>query len=297
MLPPDPHTLRCFLAVAEALSFRAAAERVALSPSAFSERIRALEDQLGAPLLIRTTRSVRLTDAGRRLIPLAREALAAAARCAEATSSAEAPPLDLTLGTRYELGLSWLTPALSALSVEAPHRRLHLIFGDTPALTRALQRGAADAIITSHRLSRGDLTYVELHRERYVFVAAPSLVEAHPLTAPGEAGAHTLLDISADLPLFRYFLDARPPVEIWGFAAQLSLGTIGAVRHRALEGAGVAVLPHYFVAPDLAAGALTQICPATEPLQDYFRLIWRRGHPEREALVALGDRLKALPLR
>ncbi|MFN3202942.1 MAG: LysR family transcriptional regulator [Bradymonadia bacterium] len=293
---PDPESLRCFLEAANLLNFRAASGRVHLSPAAFSERIKALEGLIGAPLFTRTTRSVKLTGAGQRLIPLAREALAAGQRCLEVGQSDGPAPVTLTLGTRYELGMSWLTPSLSQLSTEAPHRHLHLIFGDTPALMRALQRGEADAIVTSHRLSRGDLTYVSLHLERYVFVATPELLSARPLTCPAEAEGHTLLDISPDLPLFRYFLDARPPVEVWGFTAMSYMGTIGAVRARILEHSGVAVLPLYFVEADIDAGRLTRLCPETMLQQDYFRLIWRRGHRESEALTALGERLSTMPL-
>ena len=57
--------LSTFLAVAERQSFSAAGAALGISRSAVSQAVRALEDQLGAPLLVRTTRSVRLTDAGR----------------------------------------------------------------------------------------------------------------------------------------------------------------------------------------------------------------------------------------
>lgn len=293
----DPESLRCFLEAARRLNFRAAARSVALSPSAFSERIRRLEGHLDAPLFERTTRAVKLTPTGHRLRPLAEEALAANARCLTAAHDDAPPPLDLTVGTRYELGMSWLLPSLDALAEAQPHRRLHLIFGDTPALVEALDRGDADAIVTSHRLSRGDLASALLHEERYVVVASPELISARPLATPEDAPHHTLLDISADLPLFRYFLDARPPSEIWGFAHLTRLGTIGAIRARALQGAGVAVLPEYFIADDLATGRLSPLCVETRPLSDWFRLIWRRGHPAAEALQALGDALEVIPLR
>src|SRR5882762_2806257 len=76
----DFDSLRCFDAAATTLNFRAGAGRVHLSPAAFSDRIHRLEDDLGAMLFVRTTRQVELSDAGRRLLPLAREVLASAAR-------------------------------------------------------------------------------------------------------------------------------------------------------------------------------------------------------------------------
>jgi len=71
----DLDSLRCFEAVATTLRFRTAAARVHLSPAAFSERIRRLEEGLGTRVLTRTTRSVTLTDGGQRLLPLARNVL------------------------------------------------------------------------------------------------------------------------------------------------------------------------------------------------------------------------------
>lgn len=64
---PDLNLLRVFVAVAEARSFRAAADRLGVTRSAVSQAIRRLEDGLGIALVQRSTRSVRLTEAGARL--------------------------------------------------------------------------------------------------------------------------------------------------------------------------------------------------------------------------------------
>src|SRR5262245_47136811 len=80
VLVMDLDSYRCFDAAAATLSFRAAAARVHLSPAAFSDRIRRLEEDLGVAVLRRTTRHVALTEAGQRLLPLVREALLAADR-------------------------------------------------------------------------------------------------------------------------------------------------------------------------------------------------------------------------
>ena len=79
----DLESLRCFEAAAVRLSFRAAANQVGLSPAAFSERIRRLEDELGVSLFARTTRRVKLTPAGERLLPQARKALTETQRCSD----------------------------------------------------------------------------------------------------------------------------------------------------------------------------------------------------------------------
>ncbi|MCE8031663.1 MAG: LysR family transcriptional regulator [Halomonas sp.] len=68
--------LRAFLAVAQTLSFTQACERLHLSQPALSLAIKGLEETLGGPLLIRSTRSVRLTPEGETLLPLAKRLLA-----------------------------------------------------------------------------------------------------------------------------------------------------------------------------------------------------------------------------
>src|ERR1700747_836943 len=67
--------LTAFVAIADRLSFRAAASQLGITPSALSHSMRQLEEHLGMRLLHRTTRSVSLTDAGRRLLDRLRPAI------------------------------------------------------------------------------------------------------------------------------------------------------------------------------------------------------------------------------
>src|SRR6202045_2841956 len=71
----DLADLTAFVAIADNLSFRAAAARLSVTPSALSHTMRQLEERLGVRLLHRTTRSVSLTDAGLRLIEDLRPAI------------------------------------------------------------------------------------------------------------------------------------------------------------------------------------------------------------------------------
>jgi DNA-binding transcriptional LysR family regulator len=288
--------LRCFVAAAERLSFRAAARVVARSPGAFSDRIRRLEDELGALLFDRTSRRVRLTAAGQRLLPHARRALAEAAAARDAVGATGTERVTLTLGTRYELGLGWVLPAVREVEAEHPSWTVHLLFGDTPALLAALRAGEADAVVGSMRLVDPGLATRPLCEEAYTFVGAPDLLDAAPLEGPTDAFRHTLVDISADLPLFRYWRDRVPPEQAWSFAAIRHLGTIAAVRAWVVAGGGVAVLPAYFVREDLEAGRLREVLSATSAASDWFRLVWRAGHPAEDALVRVAQVLRARPL-
>jgi LysR family glycine cleavage system transcriptional activator len=294
----DLDSLRCFTEGADTLNFRAAARRVALSPAAFSERIRRLEDELGAPLFVRTTRRIRLTELGRQLLPQARRVLAELQRCRDLVGGSDGPvPFTLTLGTRFELGMSWLCPSIGALRQARPERTVHLFMGDTPDLLSRVERGDIDAVVFSARLVSHRLTHATLHPETYVFVGAPSVLQGKDaLTRRSAARHHTLVDVSGDLPLFHYLMDALADAEPWTFDRHEYMGGIGPIRHRVLEGAGVAVLPEYFVRQDLETGRLVRLLPEIELLHDAFRLVWRRGHPLEDELLALAHELRERPL-
>lgn len=252
---------------------------------------------MGAALFFRTTRKVSLTAAGERLRGPAKEALDAARRCLEVVNEERPLPFELTLGTRFELGMSWLTPALAPLARERPERTLHLVFGDSPELLEKTRLGQIDATVTSYRLAQAGFSYAVLHEEQYVFVMSPSLARRRPFRRPSDAKAHVLVDISRELPLFRYLQDSVRSAAPWTFARIERLGTIGAIRMRVLEGAGVAVLPRYLVARDLARGRLVEPLPRLRLTSDFFRLVWRAGHPRERELAELAERLRALPLR
>lgn len=294
----DLDSLRCFEAAATHLSFRVAARTVALSPAAFGDRIKRLEHELDAPLFTRTTRRVVLTPAGQRLLPHARRMLDDAARCRRVVHQQDlAVPFALSVGTRFELGLSWITPALPQLQATHLERTLHLVFGDSPDLLARVRNGLLDCVVTSYRLTSGELSYAVLHDEDYVFVGSTRLIRRARLARPEHAAQHTLVDASPDLPLFRYFLDAQPGRDVWAFSRVEYLGTIGAIRLRVLQGAGVAVLPRYFVEPDLRAKRLVRLVPRTQLLRDAFRLVWRTGHPREAELRALAAELAAIAIR
>lgn len=289
---PDLDDLRCFEAAAVRLNFRAAANAVSLSPAAFSERIKRLEGRVGTRLFDRTTRRVRMTPSGERLLPQARKTLAEAAACM-ALSGGPAP-FELTLGTRFELGLSWIAPCLADLRGARPERTLHLAFASASHLLDALEAGRIDAAIGSMRLARPGLAYALLHEEEYRFVRSP---ESQPLSGCSDAPNHVLIDVNRELPLFRYWQDGLPADERWQFAQHEYMGTIAAIKLRVLAGAGVAVMPEYYVREELESGALIECMPNHFAKKDWFRLVWRDGHPRGADLQDLADELRTMPLR
>ncbi len=294
---PSMDALRCFVAGARTLNFRAAARTVALTPAAFGHRIKQLEDELGQRLFERTTRKVSLSEAGLLLLPVAERTLGAAAECRFVVNTRGVfPATRLVVGTRHELGLSWLLPQIDELRVEHPWLELHLYFGSGDDLVHRVRSGALDAAVTSTSLRDPELAGLRLHREDYVFVAAPGLLSHLPLQGPEDALSHTLIDVDDTLPLYRYFMEADGAPEL-RFAGRSRFGTIEAIRQRVLAGAGVAVLPRYLVAPDLERGRLVRAFRRVKLLFDHFRLVVRGDDVRRVMLEALAASLRRAPLR
>lgn len=263
-----------------------------------SGRLKSLEDALDVDLFAKRGRKKVLTPEGERLLPVARRIVDDVSGLrALAWDDGRVEPFALTIGTRFELGLSWLVPLLPKLEREQPERTLHLAFGDTSDLVERTLKGDIDAVITSARLSGKQLRTAALHDEAYVFVGARALLAKQPLRGPRDAVKHTLIDAAVDLPLFRYFVDAAAASEAWAFREVLHLGAVSAIRARALEGRGVAVLPRYLVEGDLKRGRLAAVCPRRKLHSDSFRLAWRPGHPREVELRALAARLSEAKLQ
>jgi DNA-binding transcriptional LysR family regulator len=290
----DLDSLRCFDAVATTLRFRTAAARVHLSPAAFSDRIRRLEESIGARVLERTTRAVALTETGQRLLPLTRRILSLVESVPGTASAHQAPlPYQMVVGTRYEVGLSWLCRALDSLARKHPERTIHIYNGSTNDLVARIEQGELDAVIGSMRFASPRLASAALHAEEYLLVGAD-----RSLRGRGDARRLTLVDVSPDLPLFRYFLDAQPDGDPWPFARVEYMGGIANIRQRLVAGEGrVGVLPTFFIREDLAKRRLHRLIPRVRLRSDSLRLVWRADHPRHGELLTLAQDLREFPLR
>ena len=123
---PTLRGLQAFEAVARSGNLAEAAEQIGITASAVSHRIRGLEDELGIPLLRRTTRGLTLTEAGRRY----HEPVAAAfALLSEATADLAGPDLSrpLTVSLSSSIGIRWLMPRFSRFSALHPEIEIAIL--------------------------------------------------------------------------------------------------------------------------------------------------------------------------
>ncbi len=271
---------------------------IGITPAALGQRIRKLETSLNQVLFERNTRNVVITEAGLALLPVALKTIEAAGECVRAAAGdLEPAPLDVSIGTRHELGLSWVVPMLPMLEGAFPGVTFHLYFGSGEDLERQVRSGAVDCAVSSRRITDPKLSAFRLHPEDYVFVGSPELLATHPIEMHVDTTNHVLLDTTSDLSLFRYWRDAPGGSDSLNFRGLRQLGTIAAIKALVLDGQGIAVLPKYLVADDLAANKLSVILPTVTPNSDYFRLIYL-GSDRRQALYqSIASLMANQPLR
>jgi DNA-binding transcriptional LysR family regulator len=138
--------LRYFVAVAEELHFGRAAERLHLAQPPLSQQIRKLEELLGYPLFLRTSRSVKLTDAGEVFLQRARRTLRNVQRDLEETRTIGRGDVgSLHIGFIGSAVLSTLPGIFRTYRRAFPHVRLHLHESFTSMVMEGLENGSLDA--------------------------------------------------------------------------------------------------------------------------------------------------------
>ncbi|TIQ38481.1 MAG: LysR family transcriptional regulator [Mesorhizobium sp.] len=170
----DVRTLACFIAVAEDLHFRRAADRMNLTQPSLSQRIRVLENEIGAELFERDRRGVALTPAGAAFLGPARKAVehANAART-QALRAVRGEVGRLRLGFTVIAFYGTLPEAVRAFRARYPDVEVDLIEMNSPLLEAALAAGEIDLGVLHPPLSTPDLIVHALPDEPLV-LALPS---------------------------------------------------------------------------------------------------------------------------
>ncbi|MGW5424523.1 LysR family transcriptional regulator [Streptomyces sp. NPDC003943] len=264
-----------FEKVATVLSFTRAAAELAYAQSSVTAQIRALESDLDTELFERLGSRIRLTEAGERLLPYARQmiALAAEARAAVAAGDGE-PAGTITVGTMESLTSYRLPPLLELFHHRYPGVRLSLrpTLGD--ATRQALRQGTYDlGLLMERETVHEGLESEVLGAEPLVLVAAPR----HPLA--GRSGLTT-----ADLAAVG-LVGTEPGCAYRDlFEAELrpygpfftEYGTIEASKRGVAAGLGIALLPRITVEGELASGELVAL-DWEPPFTLFTQLAWRQG--------------------
>lgn len=248
-----------FAALAETGNFSRAAEARHCTQPAFSRRIRALEDWVGAPLFDRSGAPVRLTPAGQRFLPAAHEVWRRLIQARdEAREAAHLAQSQLIVAATHALSLLFFPAWLKRLETQGPVGPVRLVSDSQTACEELMAQGGAQFLLChAHvavpgRLDGNAFLSARIGRDVLVPVAAPDTVPA--LTG----GEIPYLAYSVESGMGRILaaqLSARPALALRPvFTSHLSV----VLQAMARDGRGLAWLPLSLVEPDLQTGALVR---------------------------------------
>src|ERR1700675_586885 len=171
--------LTAFVAVADRLSFRAAASQLGVTPSALSHSMRQLEERLGVRLLHRTTRSVSLTDAGRRLLDRLRPAIDQIAGALEDLNQERERPMGrLRIYAIHTAAVAIVAPIWKRFLSTYPEVHLELAVGEAPL---DIVAKGFDAGIGPHDRAPADMIAVRVMGPmKFAAVGAPTYFARRP---------------------------------------------------------------------------------------------------------------------
>lgn len=250
-------SMRIFARVAETASFAEAARQMHLSPPAVTRAITALEEQIGVRLLTRTTRSVRLTEAGQRYFEDCRRILADIAEAeASAAGSHGNPTGTLTVTGPVMFGRMHVLPILLEYLDSFPSVTGQTLFVDRPV--NIIEEGI-DVAVRIGNLPASGLSATRVGWVRRTICGAPSYFEKHGIPGtPAELAEHRVIMPTGAWvsPEWHFGPDGRASVTVH---PRLLCNTNEAAISAAEQGWGIARVLSYQVAPALAEGRLVSV--------------------------------------
>jgi len=249
-----------FVAVVEAGSLSAAARKLGLAKTMVSAHIQRLEAEVGASLLLRSTRRQSLTDAGeafyesaRRIVQDAQEAISAAGR-----DSAE-PRGTLRITAPIDYAASVVAPVAVQLRRRHPQLKVELLAGDR--VVDMLKEGI-DVAIRAGRLADSALQATRIGSFTEWLVASPQLFEGGAMPKkPQDLARLPFVALSVLAQPLNWTLTSPSgrSRRTLRFDQVMAANTSHAVRSAVLAGGGLAVLPDYAVKADVVAGRLLKV--------------------------------------
>ncbi|WP_248920561.1 LysR substrate-binding domain-containing protein [Pseudomonas entomophila] len=267
---PSLNALRMFEVVARHLNFRLAAEELGLTQAAVAQQIRGLEASLGIRLFERLPRGLGLTDAGLAYSASVRDALA---MIDEATRLLRPAPTHLTVSVTPTFASKWLIPRLGAFAEDNPQIDLRLLATDR--LSHFHTDGVDLAVRQGQPPFGAGLNAEPLLEQRIVAVASPRLIADKGLPDSFEAlqGFVWLHDAHGFWPQFTATLY---PGHAPASARHMRFNQTALAIEAAVNGQGICLASHAFVAADLVAGRLVQVFAEQLRLDKAFYLVWPR---------------------
>jgi LysR family transcriptional regulator for bpeEF and oprC len=249
-----------FIRVVEAQSFSKAAQTLSMPRSSVTTAIKSLEQQLGAVLLRRSTRTLSLTDAGERYYASCRAILADIAHAEQdLASNASAPRGRVRADMPGALGRAVVLPRLQEFDERYPDIELILGMNDRPL---DLIYDGIDCAIRTGELADSTLVARALGRLNWVTCASPlSLKQRGEPAELNELGDHRVINYISNAsgrPLEWRFTENGKPVSL-ALPGRLAINETDAYLQCGLEGLGVIQLSEFVAWPYLKTGRLREV--------------------------------------
>ncbi|MCK6454407.1 MAG: LysR family transcriptional regulator, partial [Alphaproteobacteria bacterium] len=280
--------MRVFVAVAEAGGFAAAARRLGLSPPAATRAVAALEARVGARLLHRTTRIVRLTEAGSRFMADAKRILAELDEAEASAAGAHAEPRGLlTVTAPVMFGARHVAPVLLEFLARHPRVTARTLLADR--VVDLLEEGIDVAVRIAH-LPDSSLSALRVGSVRRVVCATPAYLARRGVPRrPADLARHEAIAFAAASGAPNWSFHAAGKTETVTPPAQLVVNTAEVAIAAALAGRGVTRVLSYQAAPDVAAGRLKIVLAAYEPPPIPIHVVHAEGRHANARVRAFVD--------
>jgi DNA-binding transcriptional LysR family regulator len=283
--------LSTFLAVAERNSFSAAGAALGISRSAVSQAVRALEDQVGTPLLVRTTRSVRLTDAGARLAASAGPALRQADDALLAVKGDDRAWGTLRLTVPHISVPTVISPLLPLLRKQHPNLAIEIVVDDR--LVDIVAEGFDAGIRLGEAVERHMVGVRISQPFRFVVVASPGYLKKRGTPHhPSDLVEHDCIGYRGPTTgvLYRWEFERRGKELRINVASSVITSDAALMVDAARAGLGFGYVDELTAARDIAAGRLVVVLEDYLPRVPGFYLYFperSRGLPKLRALIEL----------
>ena len=259
----DLNDLYYFAKVVEAGGFAAAGRLLGIPKSRLSRRVAELEERLGARLLQRTTRQLKLTAVGERYLRHCQAMLLEAEMADEAVASMSSEPrgrlrVTCPVGLAHEFMPSVISSFLQAytlvqLEVSLLNRRVDLVTEGIDVALRVREEGDEDPLLVTRRLRQA----------RTVMVASPEFASQWPVESPEDLKNVPLLGaLEADRMVHLRMLDEQGKACNLVLEARLGIEDFVVRKACTLSGLGFTVLPMMYCEQELQDGQLVQILPS-----------------------------------
>ncbi len=244
--------MRIFAKVAETESFAEAARHMHMSAPAVTRAVAALEDLIGARLFVRTTRSVKMTEAGNRYFDDCRRILADIAEAEAAAGGSYATPTGtLTITASALFGQMYVLPIVAEFLNTYPAMHARTLFIDRPV--NIIDEGVDVAVRVGHLRDSG-FAAIRVGTVRHVICGSPQYLETHGVPAvPADLKSHRIAASTSAWasPEWRFASDHRVTID-----PALQCNTNEAAIALARAGWGLTRVLHYQIGPALIAEEL-----------------------------------------